>query len=49
MPTLKHPTIPDVTVEVSTEAVKDWKDAGWLDQRAKGPEPAPKTSSGDDE
>lgn len=47
MPTLKHPTIPGVEVEVDTKAVDEWKAAGWLDPRAKGPEPT-KTPAGDD-
>lgn len=44
MPTLKHPTIPDVTVDVDARSVEEWKAAGWLDPRAK----APKTPAGDD-
>lgn len=49
MPTLKHPVIPDLTVDVDTKQVSDWKSAGWLDPRAKGPEPTTDPSSGDDE
>lgn len=43
MPTLKHPTIPGVTRDVHADAVDKWKAAGWLDPRAKGPEPDDKT------
>ena len=47
MPRLKHPTIPNLEREVTADQVEDWKDSGWLDIRAKGPE-APKTPAGDD-
>lgn len=47
MTALKHPTIPDITVDVDTKQVSDWKAAGWLDPRAKSPEPT-KTPVGDD-
>lgn len=48
MPKLKHPTIPGVEYDVPAERVDAWKDAGWLDPRAKGPKPDPKTPAGDD-
>ena len=38
MARLKHPTIPGIEREVEADQVDDWKDSGWLDIRAKGPE-----------
>ncbi len=30
MVTVHHPTIPDITYDVSEDNVKEWTDAGWL-------------------
>lgn len=38
MPTLRHPSFADVTVDVDDEAAERWQMAGWL---ADEPEPTP--------
>lgn len=45
MPTLKHPTLPDVTVDVTDEQVDSWTEQGWLPDTPDKPQRAASTTT----
>lgn len=46
MPTVKHPRIPHVTVDVPEQDVASWEASGWVNT---APAPEPAFDEGDDE